>query len=88
MDEYKVDAYAKAFFESYENGTVTFRQNDEVKKIYDVTDIVISIGSVPNTALADELKAKGFDVRITGDSEKVKPGLKNIEEAYFLGLSL
>ena len=88
MDEYKVDSYAKAFFESYENGVVTFRQNDELKKIYDVTDIVISIGSVPNTALADELKAKGFDVRITGDSEKVKPGLKNIEEAYFLGLSL
>ncbi len=88
MDEYKVNAYAKAYFESYKDGVVTFKQNDEIKKIYDVTDIVISVGSVPNTALADELKEMGIDVRVIGDAAKVKPGLKNIEEAYFLGLSI
>lgn len=88
MKEYNVQAYAKAFFESFEDGVVTFRQNDEVKKIYDVTDIVISVGSVPNNALAEELKAKGFDVRVCGDANGIKPGLKNIEEGYFLGLSI
>lgn len=88
MKEYNVQAYAKAFFESFEDGVVTFKQNDEVKKIYDVTDIVISVGSISNSALADELKEKGFDVRVCGDANGVKPGLKNIEEGYFLGLSI
>lgn len=88
MKEYNVQAYAKAFFESFEDGVVTFRQNDEIKKIYDVTDIVISVGSIPNNALAEELKDKGFDVRVCGDASGVKPGLKNIEEGYFLGLSI
>ena len=88
MDEYKVKSYAKAFFESFEDGVVTFRQNDEVKKIYDVTDIVISVGSVPNADLAEKLKSAGYDVRTVGDASQVKPGLKNIEEGYFLGLSI
>ena len=88
LDEKKVQSYTKAFYQNFENGVVTFKQRDELHKIYDVTDIVLSVGSAPNSALADELSALGIETKVIGDASAVKPGLKNIEESFYLGLSL
>ena len=88
LDEYKVKSYTKAFYQNFEDGVVTFKQRDELHKIYDVTDIVIAVGSAPNNALKEKFEALGIEVRVTGDAEKVKPGLKNIEESYYTGLSI
>ena len=39
-------------------------------------------------ASKDELEEEGIEVRVIGDAQNVKPGLKNIEEGYFAGLSI
>ena len=67
---------------------MTFKMRDELHKIYDVTDIVLSVGSEPSSEGAEIFKAMGIDTRVIGDALKVKPGLKNIEESFYLGLSL
>ena len=38
--------------------------------------------------IEDELEEEGIEVRVIGDAQNVKPGLKNIEEGYFAGLSI
>lgn len=88
LDEKKVQSFANAYYQNWENGTVTFKQRDEIHKIYDVTDIVLSVGSAPNNSLKEEFEALGIETKVTGDALNVKPGLKNIEESFFLGLSL
>ncbi|MDO5116364.1 MAG: FAD-dependent oxidoreductase [Synergistaceae bacterium] len=50
--------------------------------------IVISVGSLPNTAFADALKAKGRDVRIIGDAGKVGLVAKAIMDGFLLGRAL
>ena len=60
----------------------------ELHKINDITDIVLSVGSAPNSEGAEKFKAMGIDTRVIGDALQVKPGLKNIEESFYLGLSL
>ncbi len=88
LDEFKVQSYTKAFYQNFENGTVTFKKKDKLYEIDDVTDIVLAVGSAPVNGLKDELEPLGIDVKVIGDACKVKPGLKNIEEGYFAGLSL
>ena len=50
--------------------------------------VVLAIGRVSNTALAEELTAAGVDVRIIGDAKE--PGLAGaaIREGYLLGRHL
>lgn len=88
LDEKKVQSYTNAFYQNFEDGVVTFKVRDELHKIYDVTDIVLSVGSGSNSEGAEKFKAMGIDTRVIGDALKVKPGLKNIEESFYLGLSL
>ena len=88
LDEFKVASYTKAFYKNYADGTVTFTKKDKEYEIDDVTDIVIAVGSAPVNGLKDELEEEGIEVRVIGDAQNVKPGLKNIEEGYFAGLSI
>ena len=88
LDEKKVQSYCNAYYQNWENGTVTFKQRDEIHKIYDVTDIVLSVGSASNNSLKEEFEALGIETKVIGDALNVKPGLKNIEESFWLGLSL
>ncbi len=88
LDEKKVDSFCNAYYQNWENGTVTFKQRDEIHKIYDVTDIVLSVGSASNNSLKEEFEALGIETKVIGDALNVKPGLKNIEESFWLGLSL
>ena len=46
---------------------VSGKYNEEIK----CDTVVISIGHKPNTVLADELKAAGYDVRVIGDAVSV-----------------
>lgn len=88
LDEFKVQHYTGAFYQNYQDGVVTFRQRDEIHKIYDVTDIVMAVGSAPAADLREKLESLGIEVRTVGDADKVKPGLKNIEEGFFTGLNI
>lgn len=88
LDEFKVESYVKAFYQDFKDGVVTFKQRDELRRIYDVTDIVLAVGSAPRDELKEKIEKLGIEVRMTGDAEKVKPGLKNIEESYYVGLSV
>lgn len=88
LDEFKVQSYTKAFYQNYVDGTVTFKKKDKIYEIDDVTDIVLAVGSAPVNGLKDELEPLGIEVKVIGDACNVKPGLKNIEEGYFTGLSI
>ncbi len=88
LDEFKVKSYTKAFYQNYVDGTVTFKKKDQYYEIDDVTDIVLAVGSAPVQTLKDELESLGIDVRLIGDANQVKPGLKNIEEGFFAGLNI
>lgn len=88
LDEYKVQVHTKAFYQNYEDGTVTYKYKDKLYEIDDVTDLVVAVGSTPVNGLAEELEKDGMEVKLIGDAKEVKLGLKNLEEAYFLGLSL
>lgn len=51
----------------------------------DADTVVLSMGSKPDCAFADELKAAGYDVRVIGDASKVGLATKAIEEGFFMG---
>lgn len=63
---------------------VTGKHNEEIP----ADTVVLAIGRVPNTALADELKEAGFAVKVIGDAKE--PGLAGaaIREGYLIGRHL
>ena len=88
LDEFKVGVHTKAFFQKYENGTVTYKYKDKEYEIDDVSDIIVAVGSAPNQDLYQDLKHTGIETILIGDAKKVKQGIHNIEESYYLGWSL
>lgn len=54
----------------------------------DADSVVLAMGSRSNTALADTLRAAGWDVRTIGDAAGVGLASKAIEEGFFLGRAL
>lgn len=88
LDEFKADVHTKAYFQKFENGTVTYKYKDKDYEIDDVSDIIVAVGSASNQDLYHELKDKGIETVLTGDAKDVKQGIKNIEESYYLGWSL
>ncbi len=88
LDEFKVDVHTKAYFQKFENGTVTYKYKDNDYEIDDVSDIIVAVGSASNQDLYHELKDTGIETVLTGDAKDVKQGIKNIEESYYLGWSL
>lgn len=88
LDEFKVDVHTKAYFQKFENGTVTYKYKDKDYEIDDVSDIIVAVGSASNQDLYHELKDTGIETVLTGDAKDVKQGIKNIEESYYLGWSL
>ena len=47
--------------------------------------VVLSMGSRPDNAFAEEVKEAGYDVCVIGDAAKVGLASKAIEEGFFLG---
>lgn len=88
LDEFKVDVHTKAFFQKFENGTVTYKYKDKEYEIDDVSDIIVAVGSSSNQDLYEELKDTGIETVLIGDAKDVKQGIKNIEESYYLGWTL
>lgn len=88
LDEFKVGVHTKAFFQKYENGTVTYKYKDKEYEIDDVSDIIVAVGSAPNQDLYQDLKHTGIETILIGDAKEVKQGIHNIEESYYLGWSL
>ncbi|MDD3219803.1 MAG: FAD-dependent oxidoreductase [Lachnospiraceae bacterium] len=88
LDEFKVQVHTKAFYQNYENGTVTYKYKDKEYEIDDVSDIIVAVGSASNQELVEELKATGIETIMLGDAKEVKQGIRNLEEAYYLGWSL
>ncbi len=88
LDEFKVQVHTNAFYQNYIDGTVTYKYKDKEYEIDKVSDIVVAVGSASNQELAEELKETGIKTLVIGDAEKVKQGIKNLEEAYYLGWSL
>ena len=88
LDEYKVQVHTKSFFDDFRDGTVTYKYKDQIYEIDNVSDIVVAVGSASENSLKDELDAAGIKTVLTGDAEAVKQGIKNMEQSYFLGLSL
>jgi 2,4-dienoyl-CoA reductase-like NADH-dependent reductase (Old Yellow Enzyme family)/thioredoxin reductase len=88
LDESKVQVHTKSFFQSYENGIVTYKYKDKDYTIDDVSDIIVAVGSASNRELAEELKDAGIEVIMVGDAKDVKQGINNLDESYYLGWSL
>lgn len=63
---------------------VTGRANEEIP----VDNVVISVGSRPETAFADKLKEAGYDVRVIGDAAKVGLASTAITQGFELGRQL
>lgn len=50
--------------------------------------VVLAAGVRSEHGLAEELAAKGMDVRQVGDANKAKNGLKNIQEGFLAGIQI
>ena len=60
---------------------LTGKYNEEIP----VDTVVISVGHRPNTTLADELRAAGYDVRTVGDCNQVGLVGPAVREGYLSG---
>lgn len=63
---------------------VSGKHNEEIP----ADSVVLAIGRVPNTALAESLVKEGFDVRIIGDAKQPALAGAAIREGYLLGRHL
>lgn len=88
LDEFKVQVHTNSFYQNFVDGTVTYKYKDKKYEIDKVSDIIVAVGSASNQELAEELKDTGIHTVIIGDAKNVKQGIKNLEEAYYLGWSL
>jgi len=58
------------------------------KKILGIDNVILSIGSKPNTLLAESLRSRGVDVHLIGDCKEVRNAMTAIHEGAMLGLKM
>ncbi len=86
LEKNKVRICTKTTVTEIKDGSVVLSGavNEEVP----ADTVVLSVGSRPETRLADELKERGYDVRVIGDAAKVGLAGAAITQGYLLGREL